>query len=377
MSTGYYDPLISAMDEQDHGEESHNQNSETQGGLSKKNPKPPPIILPNTKLSDVMKHVSEAVDQKSTVQYKVTDSDTRILAQNETDFVLIRKHLTDKEIPFCTHPLRAEKKVKICLYGLVEMDCNTLKDELKKSDVHPAEIKMINPKGGYTGEARIYILYFNKLQNIKIADLRAKVTGLLNLRVKFEYYSPRKFGPTQCVRCQGLGHGAQNCNLPIYCVTCAGKHESKACPHRKPVTPTKENPHPKPKAPNELVKCALCHENHTANYSKCRIREQFTITSRSKTRNTKPNRPATNLDLNQFPPLPNTIRNDWFQHNSLNATTSSSGANSHALEMQLQMMHSFQQMQKEMFTAMQSMLQEIKSLLQLVSQHTKNSQLAP
>lgn len=376
MNSGYYGLLANAPEDPRQSTGSGDDTSPMQTENStKKEPKPPPIILPGSSYNDVIKHVGIALPNTTNISYKITDGDTRILAQTSADFIKIKDHLIKNKVPFCTHPLRSEKRVKICLYGLIEMKCETLKAELNKQNVNVAEIKMISPKSGYKGEARIYILYFNKEQKIKIADLRSKVTGIQNLRVKFQYYSPKKFGPTQCVKCQGLGHGALNCNLTTRCVTCAGEHESKQCPHRKPVTPTESNPNPKPKAPDSVVKCALCHENHTANYSKCPIRQQFEK-SVKKIKAPKLSRPAPTLDYEQFPPLtPNQPSNLWSNQLPTWQTQNNDTQISKIIEMQMQMMQSFQLMQQEMFSAVQNMLQEVKSLIFLINHNNKPTEV--
>lgn len=240
------------------------------------------------------------------------------------------------------------------------MDLGALKIELNKFQVSPVEIKMISPKDGYKGEARIYILYFNKAQKVNIADLRTKVTGLFHLRVQFRYFSPKKFGPTQCVRCQGLGHGAEYCHLKHRCVTCAGEHESKFCTARIPVAASSDCPNPKPRA----------SDDNTANYSKCPARQGFTkVPKQSKQPNNR--RPPPQMNYVNFPSLTNTnrVNNVWRdpdRPSPWNSTHNNPQINP-AWEMQHQMMKSFQEMQTEMIRMMQGMFVEIRELIQSVT----------
>lgn len=81
----------------------------------------------------------------------------------------------------------------------------------------------------------------------------------------------------QCSRCQGFGHGSSNCTKKKFqCVSCGDSHDSKTCPNRKSViTSEPMDPPPKPRAPNELVKCANCGLNHTANFVNCQTRIDY------------------------------------------------------------------------------------------------------
>lgn len=240
--------------------------------------KPPPIEAFNKKLVEVKKLISECVDITSEVQFRITVTKienrvretVKIYTSDNTDFALAKKCLTDNKIEYSTHPLYGDKKLKICMYGLYETSIDDIKNEIKnKINIEPADVKLIRPKKEYTGDSRIYVLYFKRSDKIKVADLRDKITGLFNMRVRFEYFSPRKFGPTQCSNCQDFGHGSENCHRTPKCIRCGGNHTSKICLF----LPMDES---KPKKINDnLVKCANCKGNHTANYSKCTYRSSF------------------------------------------------------------------------------------------------------
>ena len=144
----------------------------------------------------------------------------------------------------------------------------TLKKNSLQSTSEPSEVKMIKPKHE-ASECRIYILYYKKSDRIRVADLRPEVSSLFNLRVRFECYSPRKNGPTQCSRCQDYNHGAESCFRAHRCIRCGDNHESKQYPHLSKIVPKIGE---KPQIPQDCVKCVNCGGNHTANQSKCSYR---------------------------------------------------------------------------------------------------------
>ena len=123
----------------------------------------------------------------------------------------------------------------------------------------------------------IYLLYFLKKESIKISDLR-KTTSICNVIVRWEYYTPKIRGPTQCSRCQDFGHGSENCNRIPKCIRCGDPHKSIECPHL-PIPPVdslgNELADYTPKIPVAKVKCANCNQNHTVNYRYCPSRETY------------------------------------------------------------------------------------------------------
>ena len=59
----------------------------------------------------------------------------------------------------------------------------------------------------------------------------------------------------QCLNCQLYGHTKNVCTKTPVCVKCAGKHSTSDCQHHH----------------TDSIKCALCGEQHTANYKGCPI----------------------------------------------------------------------------------------------------------
>jgi Associated with zinc fingers len=81
---------------------------------------------------------------------------------------------------------------------------------------------------------------------------------LLNAKVTFEPPRKKREIP-QCMRCQQYGHTKAYCMRPYRCVKCGEDHATTACK--------------KPK--EEKPKCALCLEEHPANYKGCKVYQQI------------------------------------------------------------------------------------------------------
>lgn len=333
--------------------------------------KPPPIETLNKKLNEIIEIIKTCKNLTcaSAIQYRlsVTKIDNKmretvkIYTENSSDFNVLQKHLDQVNVEYSTHPLHGDKKLKICLYGLYDMQPDLIKSEIKKLfTIEPCDIKKIKPKNEYSGDSRIHILYFKKSDKVRVADLREKITGLFNMRVRFEYYSPRKYGPTQCTNCQDYGHGSENCHRIPKCVRCGGNHSSKSCIHLSTPDPTSAD---KPKINNDLVKCANCGGKHTANYSKCSYRANLL----KKQENFK--KPSKSIgykfNLNDFPALNPNIE-----------VTNTSNTNSiwqkypapPPLESTLEAMQRFLDSQNQMATMMNQMMTQMCTILSTMNQ---------
>lgn len=243
---------------------------------AKKPPAPPPITVVNISIKELIDclRTLEGTDL-SALKYKLTSNGIKIFTPDNATFVAVSKHCVDKKLAGFSHVLKENRHVRFCLYGLWSMDISELANELKAKNIEPVKINQLTLKEAnkrYTDQA-IYLVYFKKSQNVKLDNLR-QITGLFNVVVSWKYYKPSQRGPTQCSRCQQLGHGTENCFKPAVCVRCAGAHESKQCPHI--IAAVTGQPAARPRIPEDKVKCALCGKSgHTAASRDCEAKAEY------------------------------------------------------------------------------------------------------
>lgn len=251
----------------------------------------PPIIVQGVKIQQMREYLKNMdVHITKNVVLKITADSIKLLTSDSDAYAGLKQFCIDNKLSGYTFTPKQDRYIKICMYGLWDIPMDEITAELKDKGVCPDKIKTLTlKKKRYEGET-IFLLYFKKSQQVKITDLR-KITGLFNVVVRFQYYKNQNNGPTQCSNCQKFGHGTQNCLRPAACVRCAGAHSSTSCP----LLPIDDNVEIK-KIPDDKVKCALCGENHTANYRQCKIRleykEQKTIGVTLTKRNKPPEAPA-------------------------------------------------------------------------------------
>lgn len=282
---------------------------------------PPPIIVKGIKSATIEANLKSLTGYNcDKLLIKIERDDTiKLLASDVEQFKLARKLCADLRYDSYTYSLKSEKKTKIILSGLENRHESQLADALADKRVFPCKTKMITPMTRDEKNMLVpvktnsvyFLLYFEKDKHVKIESLR-QITGILGSRIKWKYYSPRRHGPVQCMNCQEYGHGQDNCMKTPKCVRCAGAHKSRECIH----LPKNEDGsfNYTAKIASTKVKCSLCGDHHTANYSKCKKRIEFEERQR-KIRQTQSfgqrtkTVPAMNPD--NFPTLPSTSRRSW------------------------------------------------------------------
>lgn len=282
--------------------------------------KPPPITVLDISILNLRNKLClvKDIDQEKLL-IRLTQHGIKIFSKNNSEFDIIKKFCIQNNIHYYTHTLHDERRIKICLYGLYKMKVDTLMNELReKHKIKPHEIKMIEPKSRrrHYDEECIYILYFQKKDNVKLECLR-QITGIFNIKVNWKYYSTRSHGPTQCSNCQDFGHGTENCHLKPKCIRCGGQHASEKCPHL-PITDPGDSSTEKPKIPDEKVQCANCGDKHTANFKGCNYRKQYMniqLQMKPRSRHTPPPRNSEEI----YPSLPkpsSPVGNNSWMHKS-------------------------------------------------------------
>ena len=259
---------------------------------------PPPIVVPNLKQAEINSKLENATIPPSILKRKLTSQGTKLFVNTNEQFKLLKDHLKSQEVKFFTYTLEEDKTTKFVLKKLPDMEIDEVRKSFNENGFDPTDIKKFTLKKPiYHGQMN-YLVYFKKSAGIKLIDLQKRITGMNHYLVQFEHYRSYKNGPTQCRNCQKIGHNSSNCSLSARCLRCGSKHKSPECPHINPETN---------KIPEDKIKCANCHKQHPANYSKCEKRQEvIQIQNRRSTLNK--NTPRYVIDHNtynkNYPTLP-------------------------------------------------------------------------
>uniref|UniRef100_A0A182IEQ4 Pre-C2HC domain-containing protein n=1 Tax=Anopheles arabiensis TaxID=7173 RepID=A0A182IEQ4_ANOAR len=170
--------------------------------------------------------------------------------------------LDHQKAEYYTHDLKEERPFKVIIRGLPLLDTNDLVDELKvKHKLDVLEVHRIKRRNeeSISYHQQLYLAHF-KRGTCSMAKLEA-IRALHSIIIRWEPYRGGRKGPTQCLRCQGFGHGTRNCHIQPRCAVCAQMHLTDECNSSNVGDPA--------------VKCINCGNNHSAGDKECLQRAKY------------------------------------------------------------------------------------------------------
>lgn len=231
--------------------------------------KPPPINIVGLNYYQVQHFTNSLKLFEGQFQLKLTPSGVKVFPASIDAFKALKFRLQNFCVEFFTHQLREEQTTKFVLHGLYEMTEIDLLNLLQEQNIQPIKVKAMKIKNKKYPDHNVYLIYFKKLDKINISYLHDKVKTVNNIRVLWEYYENPRKGPMQCSNCMSYGHGNDNCYMQPKCKLCAETHLSKDCPKLIDEATNQR------RIPYDMLKCALCGENHAAKFSGCPKKIEF------------------------------------------------------------------------------------------------------
>lgn len=240
----------------------------------------PPIIVDiGHKFTDVIKILG------SSSKYKRMSIGTKVMPNTLIDYNEAIKRLKKDDIKFFTHPVKDNKKFKLMLFGLPQLDLKTIFEEFKNTfNIEPASINEIQTSRSNPDDA-LYMLEFNRSQISKREV--TKIKYFCGIVVHWRNPRRRARGPTQCSKCALYGHGSSNCFRKNACLGCGGPHDYSTCQLNKVST---EGP--------VIYKCFNCinnnlkNVNHRADDVNCPSRREYLEIRQRITRKQRPHKPS-------------------------------------------------------------------------------------
>lgn len=216
---------------------------------SKKNEKPPPIILPGHLKShaELISNIKALVKRKFSLKY--AKKSVIIYCDCPIDWSNLKRNLLNEKREFHTYASTNERTHAFVLRGLLG---NISPEDVKENLEEEYNIKakeIFTMKGTYKP---LYLVVLDSSYNLSKLQNQAKY--VLNVKVSWETRKNQR-DMAQCRRCQTWGHVARNCHRSTKCSKCAGNHEITQC--------NEEN----------TVKCANCSGPHRSFDTSCPVYE--------------------------------------------------------------------------------------------------------
>jgi len=215
-------------------------------------PRPPPIFVYGVKNFKAMLDDLADVAEPDTYRTAALANDTVKISANTIDtYRSLVKHMKEENIVHNNCQIKTERAYRIVIGHLHHsLPLDDIKEELQKEGHTVRNIMNIKHKQTKDPLSLFFVDLEPQANNKAIFSLKF----LDNTKITTE--APHKNrNIVQCQRWQAYGHSKTYCTKPYQCVKCGGQHDSKDC--KKP----RHNP----------AKCALCGEDHPANYKGCTV----------------------------------------------------------------------------------------------------------
>lgn len=241
--------------------------NKAQQTLSKKNEKPPPIILPGHLKShaELMNNIKALVKKKFSLKY--AKKSVIIYCDCPIDWSHLKRNLLNEKREFHTYAPTNERTHAFVLRGLLgDISPEDIKENLEEEyNIIAKEIFLM--KGTYKP---LYLVVLDSSHNLSKLQNTAKY--VLNVKVSWETRKNQR-DMAQCRRCQTWGHVARNCHRTTKCSKCAGNHEITQCNE------------------GNTVKCANCNGPHRSFDTSCPVYEyRMNIRNNKKASPSQPSR---------------------------------------------------------------------------------------
>lgn len=212
---------------------------------------PPPIFVKGVAdFPELCKKLIELIGVDNFV-CKASADKLKIQTSNPDSYRTLVRYLKEEKAQFHTYQLREDKPLRIVLRNLhPSTPTETIKEELELLTFEVRQVINVLHKVNKNPLP----LFFVDLEPTSNSSEIFNLSSLLHTKIKIEEpFKPKSI--SQCHNCQQYGHTKAYCGYQPHCVRCGLGHLSSLCPNSREL-PTK---------------CALCSQNHPANYKGCTI----------------------------------------------------------------------------------------------------------
>jgi len=216
---------------------------------------PPPIFVKGVEnFPDLCLALIELIGVDNFICKSTTDN-LKIQTSNPDAYRVLVHFLKDEKAEFHTYQLKEDKPLRVVIRNLhPTTPLNLIKEELA---VRLFEVRQVT-NVLHKVTKNCLPLFFVDLEPTTKSNEIFQLSSLLHTKIKIEEpYKSKTI--SQCFNCQQYGHTRAYCGYLPRCVRCGDEHQSSDCPNSRDLPP----------------KCALCSDNHPANYKGCSIYKEL------------------------------------------------------------------------------------------------------
>lgn len=211
-----------------------------------KEPRPEPFFVKTKNWREISADIDQLAECK--VFKKVQDNLIKFFPSTIEIYRKIQNYLIVNKIEFFGMKLKNERPRKVLIKGIpIDFPIDEIKGELSAQGFNVHRVSQLK---NFRTKQPMPIYLVDVFVNDRFKHI-FEMKSLMGFFVKVQVYKFK--GAKQCYNCQLFNHSSECCFLDPVCLKCSGPHNIKEC------KVTDRNG----------IKCANCHQNHTANFGGC------------------------------------------------------------------------------------------------------------
>ncbi|KAE9545454.1 hypothetical protein AGLY_000997 [Aphis glycines] len=219
--------------------------------VNAQNKPPPPVFVKGVEdFPELCARLIEIIGVENFICKSSADK-LKIQTSNPESYRTLIHFLKDENAQYHTYQLRENKLLRIVIRNLhSSTPIKAIKEELEFILFEVRQVTNVLHKVNKNPLP----LFFVDLEPTPKSKEIFELSSLLHTKIRIEEPYKSKV-ISQCLKCQEYGHTRTYCGYHPRCVRCEDSHQTSDCPNPRDAPP----------------KCALCSENHPANYKGCSI----------------------------------------------------------------------------------------------------------
>lgn len=224
--------------------------------VESKDPPPPPPIFITSSINYVdLCNSIKLITKNEEFSCKSTMKNIKINLQSANSYRAVIKLFNENKLEYHTYQTREEKPYRVVIRNLH----HTIPTDYIKDDIESNGFLVKNVTNILKAHSKEPLpLFFVDLNPSPNNQDIFKLKTICFTKIKIEAPHIRR-DLVQCHRCQQYGHTKSYCNHHPKCVRCGENHSSDSCSKSKDLP----------------AKCALCGNDHPANYRGCTVHKDL------------------------------------------------------------------------------------------------------
>lgn len=225
----------------------------------KKERKPRPVVVKgklDTTMNSWLNKVIPLMDE--TPRVRSTGLSMTIYPKTKKDKDILEANMTRDGLRYHSYPEGKPTQNRYLMRGVPQMfEISVIDDQLKMKGIEAVKLARMKSRKKDTKGEPLPLIKVTVSSDVTLKDLKTKIPRIGWVEVSWTVFKSSG-KPDVCTKCQGIGHGSEECHNDPRCRLCGENHPTDECKH-KGKTPQVDY----------VPTCANCKQHHVASWRGC------------------------------------------------------------------------------------------------------------